>query len=117
MTWHIQEKTSNLNRESQKIGLKIHEGKTKVVRINAQNNKQLYIENESLEDVNEFTYLGSIIDKTGGTDKDVKKRIQKARTAFKSLRNIWKATKLNEHTKLKLFNSNVNSILLYRSET
>ena len=47
----------------------------------------------------------------------MKKRIQKARTAFKSLRNIWKATKLNEHTKLQLFNSNAKSIILYGSET
>ena len=54
-----------------------------------------------------FTYL----------DKDVKARIQKARNAFLIMKNIWKSGNIRLQTKLRLFNSNVRSILLYGSET
>jgi hypothetical protein len=35
-----------------------------------------------LEEVEEFTYLGSIVNIEGGTDADVKNRINKARVIF-----------------------------------
>ena len=45
-----------------------------------------------LEEVQAFTYLGSIIDKQGETDADVKARIGKARAAYLQLKtygNQW----------------------------
>ena len=35
-----------------------------------------------LEEVEEFAYLGSVMDRSGGRDKDIKIRTGKARTAF-----------------------------------
>ena len=57
------------------------------------------------------------MDKVGGTDADVKARIGKARSAFTQLKKIWKAGKISLRTKLRLFNSNVKSVLLYGCET
>ena len=65
----------------------------------------------------EFTYLGSKIDRLGGTDADVKARIGKARMAFTSLKNVWKSRHISTKTKLRFFNSNVKSVLLYGSDT
>ena len=39
-----------------------------------------------LEEVENFTYLGSIVNNLGGTDSDVKARIGKARVAFLQLK-------------------------------
>ena len=64
-----------------------------------------------------FTYLGSIINQQGGTDADVESRIGKARTAFTTLKNIRKCQQISTHTKVRLFSSNVKSVLLYGSET
>ena len=75
------------------------------------------LEGEALEEVDNFTYLGSIMDKQGGTDADVKVRIGKARAAFNQLKNIWKSGSYSVHTKIRLFNSNVKPDLLYGSET
>ena len=75
------------------------------------------LDGSNLEEVQSFTYLGSKIERLGGTDADVKARIGKARTAFTLLRNIWKSRQLNTKTKLRFFNSNVKSVLLYGSET
>ena len=51
-----------------------------------------------------FTYLGNVLDKQGGTDADTKARIGKARGAFFQLKSIWNSSKLTTHTKLRLFN-------------
>ena len=50
---------------------------TKLIKINTLN-----LASVSLEDVEEFTCLGSKIDRLGGTDADVKARIEKAGMAF-----------------------------------
>ena len=71
---------------------------------------------EPLEETDSFTYLGSTINKHGGTAEDVKARIQKARVAFITLRKIWRAKQIKTNTKLRIFNSNVKAVLLYGSE-
>ena len=72
---------------------------------------------EGLEEVESFGYLGSIVDTRGGTEVDVKKRISKARAAFHILRNVWKSMIIGKTTKIRLFNTNVKSVLLYGAET
>ena len=71
----------------------------------------------ALRDVDEFTYLTSIVSKKGGTDKDIQARIRKARQAFAMMRPIWQSTALTTKTKLRVFGSNVKVVLLYGSET
>ena len=113
----MQEKANILLDTSQETGLKIHKGKTKLLKINHNSQEQVKMEEEPLDEVESFTYLGSIVDKEGGTEADVKARIGKARSAFIQLRNIWKSSKIGQKTKIRLFNSNVKSVLLYGSET
>ena len=50
-----------------------------------------------------FTYLGSVVDKLGGTDADVKVRIGKARAAFHQLRKVWGSSELPRNTKIRIF--------------
>ena len=92
-----------------KSGLNINIKTTEVMRIN--NKKQ------DLYEVEKFVYLGSVVSKDGGTDEDVKSRINKARHAFNTLRPIWNSSALSLHNKIRIFNTNVKCILLYGSET
>ena len=62
-----------------------------------------------------FFYFGSIVSKDNATEKDIPSRLQKARLAFVQLNKVWKAI-IKEKIKVKIFNSNVLSVLLYRSE-
>ena len=71
------------------------------------------VEGKSLDEVDTFTYLGSGVDSTGGTDEDMKVRICKARGAFVMLNKILKDMTISLNTKLRLFNSNVKSLLYY----
>jgi hypothetical protein len=45
------------------------------MRIALTNKQPLYIHNEIIEKVTQFTYLGTIIDNTGGTEADIKARV------------------------------------------
>ncbi|VDO75020.1 unnamed protein product [Schistosoma margrebowiei] len=70
-----------------------------------------------MEDVESFTYLGSIIEEQGGSDADVKARIGKARSAFLQLKNIWNSKQLSTNIKVRTFNTNVKTVLMYGAET
>ena len=113
----MQEKTNNVASTSAQVGLNIHKGKTKILKTNTTNTNAIMLDGVALEEVEDFTYLGSVIDKQGGTDADVKARIRKARAAFLQLRNIWSSKELTQKTKIRFFNSNVKSVLLYGAET
>ncbi|VDO94481.1 unnamed protein product [Schistosoma curassoni] len=106
-------KTASVAEVSASVGLKTHKGKTKVLKYNKQNTDSVSLDRESPEDVKSFTYLGSIIDEQARSDAHVKARIGKARIAFLHLKNIWNLKQLSTNIKVKIFNMNVNTVLLY----
>lgn len=71
------------------------------------------LEGEALEEVESFTYLGSVVDKLGGTDADVKVQIGKARAAFLQLKKVWGSSELPRNTKIRIFNSLMKPVLMY----
>ena len=71
----MQEKTTDLHHTSVQVGLTLNKQKTKILRINTGTDEPVTIEGEELEEVASFIYLGSVMDKSGGTDADVKTRI------------------------------------------
>ena len=86
------------------------------MRINSTNDRPIKLNNEHIENVDSFTYLGSVIAVDGGTG-DVLARIGKARTAFLLLRPVWRSKEISVRTKLTIFNTNVKSVLMYGAET
>ena len=106
-----------INEKEAKVGLKINATKTKLMRIGTKRGDGGLVAGERVEEVDEFTYLGSILSKKGGTDEDIQARIAKARQAFAMLRPIWPSTGLTTKTKLRIFGSNVKAVLLYGYET
>ncbi|CAH8630689.1 unnamed protein product [Schistosoma intercalatum] len=113
----MQIKTANVAAVSVSVGLNIHKGKTKVLKFKTENTNSITLDGETLEDLESFTYLGSIIDEQGGSDADVKARIGKARVAFLQLKNIWNSKQLSTNIKVRIFNTDVKAVLLYGAET
>ena len=52
-----------------------------------------------------------------GTEQDIKARKGKARQTFLALRPIWNKRNILQETKLRLFDSNIKSVVLYGAET
>ena len=87
------------------------------MKVNTTASTPVTVSGEPIREVYSFIYLGSAVDRQGGTDRDVTARIGKARVAFVMLKNIWSSKEIRTRTKLRIFNSNVKSVLLYGCET
>jgi hypothetical protein len=73
------------------------------------------LEGKTHEKVESFAYLGSIAEKQGGTDAN-----EKSESVWPvQLKEIWTSRYLSNNTKIRLFNSNIKSVLyvLYGAET
>ncbi|VDP69964.1 unnamed protein product [Schistosoma curassoni] len=113
----MQEKKTNGTAASVAVALNIHKGKIKILRHNTACTNPITIDGEDLEDVKALTYQGSIIGEHSGSDADVKARIGKARAAYLQLGNIWNSKQPSTNTKVRIFNTNVNTVLLNGAET
>ena len=96
--------------------LQVNVRKIKLMRLNTTSNQSITVHNQQLEEVDEFTYLGSKVSIDGDSGKDVSVRMSKANRAFWTLNPVWKSTKLNVRTKIKIFKRSVLSVLLHGSE-
>ena len=68
------------------------------------------VDGEEVDDVEEFTYRGAILDKEGGGSKDIMHRLQKVPGTFQRLGRIWAA-------KVRLFKTLAQLVLLYGCKT
>ncbi|VDP30884.1 unnamed protein product [Schistosoma margrebowiei] len=95
----MQEKMTSVAAASATVCLNIHKGKSKIIRYNATRTKQITLDEQYLENVNTFTYLGTIIGEHDGSDVDVKARIDKPRAAYLQVNNIrnTKQMSVNQH--------------------
>ena len=113
----MRQRFATLLEQAARVGLKINASKTKEMRFRSPaNTGNINRVGEVLEHVSAFTYLGSLITTSGGTEEDVEARCRKAQVAFSILRPIWRSKFISLWTKI-IFNSNVKSVLLYGSET
>ena len=67
----MEDKATQLRGNSAKTGQKISMKKTKILRTNTTSNIPILLKEEPIEEVESFKYLGSIVDKKGGADKNV----------------------------------------------
>ncbi|KAH9588151.1 Protein disulfide-isomerase tmx3 [Schistosoma haematobium] len=72
----MQVKTKRVAAASASVGLKIHKGKSKVLKYNTENTNTIKLDGEILEELETSTYLRGIIDEQGGSDADLEKEIE-----------------------------------------
>ncbi|VDO62291.1 unnamed protein product [Schistosoma margrebowiei] len=81
-------RTISVAEASASVGLNIHKGKSKILKYNTENANLVTLEEENLEELENFMQLDSIIDEQGGSDEDIKARIGEARAPFLQLKNM-----------------------------
>jgi hypothetical protein len=115
----LQNLTDKLSDVGGCIGMRISSEKTKTMSVGAktQRAQQIVVGNETIDDVERFTYLGSILATDGGSEIDAKCRIGKAAAVFRRLEKVWKSQKLDLKAKLRLYHSIVLPTVLYSCET
>ena len=68
------------------------------------------VNNEPVEDVSEFVYLGVMVGKDGGGDRDIKNGLQKATGTFHRLSRVWNTRGIGRKTKIHLYETLVRPV-------
>ena len=112
----LQELLSNIQQKVDGFRLKVNVSKIKGVATSDSPMKIKCSDNDEEQAVN-LKYLGSTIENTGSTAKEVIARIGQANSTFNRLHKVWRLSTFSLRLELRLFNSNILSVLLYASET
>ena len=103
---------------SQKHGLEISKEKTKVLLVSKEaRDVTISIENQQLEQVTHFKYLGTEITQQNCSSTDIRCRTAQALVAASNLNIIWRNVGISLKTKLRLLDCLVIPIALYGCET
>ncbi|XP_063628267.1 uncharacterized protein LOC134799784 [Cydia splendana] len=70
-----------------------------------------------LQFVGEFVYLGSLLTNEGGSEREIRRRTQMAKSAMSKMTRIWQDRKISNNTKMRIIRTLVFSIFLYGSES
>ena len=112
----LQSQLNSIYTYSLKRGLKINVNKTKICifeKRRRQNNCEWYINDEKLEIVESFIYLGMKLVKNGNLMYAVKTLSDQALRAMNNLLILFKKIKLDIKTKLLLFDGNTYFIIFF----
>ena len=101
--------------ESEKAGLYLNIKKTKLMT--TDNITEFKIDDEYIEIVESFIFLGSQITRNGGSDSEIRRRIGLTRTTMKKLAHVIKNNDLTLKTKIRLVNTLIFSVFLYGCES
>ena len=108
----MQEKTNQLVTSAT-----INRSQNQILKINIRADEPITLDGTSMQDVNDFVYLGSKITTDGDSKVDFQARISKVTGAYAALRSIWRSSKISNHTNVRIFKSNVLGVLLYGAES
>ena len=97
----LQELVDRLDRVSRKYSLLINVNKTKVMASDGIACRIL-IQNELLEQMDTFPYLGSLITEDGGCTTKFRTRLNRGQAIGASLQKIWKSHSILISTKIRL---------------
>ena len=113
----LQEMVSNLDQQCQKYGMRISRDKTEVMVTSREPIQyDIELDGETLRQVEQFEYLGSIFVREGGCKEDVKTRYLKAAEVFYQRSPILGHKGISMITKTHIIKAVFTPTLLYLSE-
>ena len=111
----LKDRLRRIKFQSEKAGLHLNLGKTKVM--NTAGVRVFMLGNDNIEIVRSFKFLGAIITDDGLCESEIKQRLAMGRSAMQRLEKIWKDKNINLDTKTKLVKTLVFPVALYGYET
>ena len=114
----LQNSFGKLNKAGISAGLRVSKGKTKTMLFDSEDiENKIIIGNETIENVKEFVYLGSVFTWDNDCQRDIRARIAKAKGVMAGFNNLWKSKQISYSTKLTIVKTCVFSVALYAFET
>ena len=107
---------NDLNKESKKVGLKMHKGKTKYMT-NVATDEKIFIEDQEIEKVEEYKYLGQTLKLKDCSKEEVLKRIKAGWSCFGRHKEILCNKDIPMSLRRKVYNQCVLPTMTYGSET
>lgn len=114
---------SRLEREANKIGLRVNEDKTKLLMIcPSERTKSLVgthleIGDKKFEVVGEFCYLGVLVDERFNTSLEIKRRILAAQRAFYGVKHLLSSKRINRRAKFTIYRTLIRPVAIYGAES
>jgi len=105
---------SAVKQESEKYGLHLNLKKTKVMTTGMMD--VFRVGNAVVEQIENFTFLGTQIDSRSGCSQEIRRRLAMGRTAMGKLDKIWKSRNVSLATKKRMVQALVFPLVLYGSE-
>ena len=110
----LQDLTNRLVDRTMAYGMEVSTEKSKTMTTSTNNfSADVTMNDQKLEEVTSFKYLGAILCKDGTCSAEVRIKIASAMAAMARLNRIWRSNTISFPTKFKLYKSLVASILLY----
>lgn len=108
-----------LEKELQKINMKINIGKTKSMIVSRENKTHsIKLQGKQIEQVESFKYLGSIIENNGKIDKEINDRMGKTGRIYNMLKSTFLGKKeVPTKIKTEVVKKVVRPTIMYSSET
>ena len=115
-TTQMEEQLNTLNTISKEVGLKMHKGKTKYMTNFVTTNK-VHIENEEIEKVHSYKYLGQTTFLKDTSKEEVARRIRAGWSCFGKNREIFMDDKMPLSLKRQVFDQCVIPTMSYGCQT
>jgi ribosome-interacting GTPase 1 len=116
----LQQLVTSLVDASERRGLTINKGKTKVMVATKRNNSpriNIIVGDKVLDQVDQFNYLGSVMTWDVRCETEIKRRINIAKNKFSNIRKLVTNTKLSIRTRRRFVKCYIWSTLMYGCET
>eukprot|EP00112_Aurelia_sp_Birch-Aquarium-sp1_P026756 Seg970.1 transcript_id=Seg970.1/GoldUCD/mRNA.D3Y31 product="Retrovirus-related Pol polyprotein from type-2 retrotransposable element R2DM" pseudo=true protein_id=Seg970.1/GoldUCD/D3Y31 len=109
---------NRVKQESEKVGLRLNIKKTKVM-VTSSELEDFIIgdEDETVEAVDSFIFLGAKIERDGGCTPEIIRRIAMGKTAMTGLHRVMKDKEISMHTKVRLVKALVFPVMMYGCES
>ena len=104
-----------MKEESEKVGLKLHIHKTKIMTSSPITSWQ--IDGETVETVADFIFLGSKITADGDCSHEIKRRLLLGRKVMTNLDSILESRNITLSTKVRLVKAMVSPVIMYGCES
>ena len=99
---------------SEKKGLLLNTKKTKIMVLDKSRTADAFVlEGQQIDEVQQFDYLGSLINIKSDSTTEIKRRLAIARNTTQNMINIWKSRGVSTELKLRLLRATVFSVATY----